>query len=290
MKDEKNEKKNNNSPKTTNKKNNKKKHNNAVKQQNTKKVETKENNKPKTTPKKKNTPKKNNQAKKVEPKKEEVKQVETKEEKLEKTLIFDGKQNKNLEEVVTKLEKDNVVLKDKVIKRSKVKKAIIIILTLAIIGIIIANICYVVNEEKQKKLNSQTINSNIYEKINSSSVRAEKKEIEQSTYSNIVRISLGEFEEKILDKEDMVVLIASETCYACVTYEPTVNEVFSGLDKKVYEIDVSRFTSDETNIFRTYYYFKTVPTIFYIKDGIVLNDLTSSQSKEDLLAWLDETI
>ena len=301
MKDEKNEKKNNNSPKTTNKKNNKKRPNtNNVKNNNKGKTTLKKNqNTPKKAETKKTTPvkeevkkvEKKEEVKRVEPKKETPKKVEPKkEEQLEKTLVFDGKQNENLEEVVTKLEKDNVVLKDKVIKRSKAKKVIIVLLVLLIIGIIIVNICYVVNEQKTKELNTQTINSNIYDKINTSKERAEKKEIEQSTYSNIERISLGDFEEKVLNKEDMIILIASETCYGCVTYEPTVNEVFTELDKTVYEIDVSRLTSDEMNVFRKYYHFKTVPTIFYIKDGIVVNDLTSSQSKEDLQAWLDEAL
>ena len=41
---------------------------------------------------------------------------------LERTLIFDGRENQNLAEVVQKLEEENVVLEDKIIKRSKGKK------------------------------------------------------------------------------------------------------------------------------------------------------------------------
>ena len=90
---------------------------------------------------------------------EEVQVEETEETVLEKTLIFDGRENQNLAEVVKKLEEDNVVLDDKIIKRSKGKKIAVNILTILIFIIIIATIIFVICSEIEKETNSQTLNS-----------------------------------------------------------------------------------------------------------------------------------
>ncbi len=271
----------------------------AKKGQTTKKVNT-----TKPTPKKKvnnnhkPTNKKHTTAKKVAPKKVnkpvekkvvEPKKVEKKEEQLEKTLIFDGRQNENLEKVVNNLEKDNVVLKDRVVKRNKVNKIVVLILSLAIVAVIIATTWFVVNEIHIRKVNSETVNSNILEKINQRNSETPNNPVEKSSYPHIQRLSLKEFEDKVKAKEDMVVLIASESCVTCAAFESDVIEpYFAELDESIYEIDVTQYTSEEIKIFRTYYSFQKTPTLFYLKDGIVLNDVVGYLSKEDLRAWLED--
>ena len=170
-------------------------------------------------------------------------EVDTEEESiLEKTLIFDGRENQNLAEVVEKLEETNVVLEDKIIKRSKARRIIVNILALLILVTIVGTIIYVVRAEKIEETNSQTLNSNIFDKVSKNyndvkDIDTEKKtenELTKEDYDNIESITLGEFEKKILEKEDMYVLIASTTCYYSIEYESIVDEVFKEIDRFFY--------------------------------------------------------
>ncbi len=251
----------------------------------------------KTTPKKvevkksqtKKVTKKNIKPAKAKPVKVE-KNYESQETQLEKTLIFDGKHNDNLEEVVTKLEKDNVVLKDKVVKRSKARKVIITILALLIVAVIVGTAVYTYKEITKNKIDNQTTNSNIYEKVTSKKSQTPSREIEKSPYENIQRLSLGEFEDKVKAKEDMAVVITVETCARCVSFEPIADKVFGELDKTLYEIDVTQYSSEEIKTFRTYYSFTQTPTIFYLRDGIVFNDIVPTVDETELRAWVDDVM
>ena len=240
---------------------------------------------------------------KVISKKEVINETElNKEKNLEKTLIFDGTQTKNLREVVDKLEEENIVLKDKVIKRSKAKKVICISLVILILSAITITTAYCVNVELELRRNSQTLNSNIYEKvadnIKEGNIKKEESNnngeltaadvIEEKKYSNITTISLATFEEKIMAKEDMGILISSSTCYYCITYEPTVNESLANIEKNIYRLDVTRMSKEEKTRLRTYYSFTKTPTLFYIKDGIVTTDLVGKQENEKLDNWVKE--
>ena len=86
----------------------------------------------------------------------------------------------------------------------------------------------------------------------------------------------------------MIVLVASETCYACLSFEPILNETFQELDKTIYRINITSFTDEETARFRTYYAFKKTPTIFTIKAGIVTSEHAGAMEKETLKSWLEE--
>ena len=262
-----------------------------------KKVEQTEqkNSKTKTT-KKTTTPK-------VEVKKESEK---TPKKDLEKTIIFDGKENENIKEVVEKLEEERILLDDKVINRSKSKNVIIGILIAIICAIVVGVTAYVITSENEKIDTHQTLNSNIYKKVAKnyktiSDIKKENKkednvvtkdEVDEDEidYTNIVTITLSEFEEKILKKEDMTILISSTTCYHCVTFEPTVNEVFKEKDKKIYRINVLSMSEKEVERFRTYYAFTKTPTIFNIKNGYATAENVGTMTKEELSTWIDNNL
>ncbi len=228
----------------------------------------------------------------------------TKEELLEKTLIFDGRENQNLAEVVEKLEEKNVVLEDKIIKRKPANKIAIIVLTVLIALVIIATTWYVVRDEIVKRENNQTLNSNIYKKVSNNYKtigeinKQEKKdeankenaaeELEEISYSNIETITLAEFERKIFEKENMTVLISNATCYPCLEFEPIINEVYQEKEATIYRINMSILSNDEVIRFRTYYAFKQTPTIFVVKDGIATAETVGIMAKEDLISWLDK--
>ena len=283
----------------------KKKNNNtrkpATKTNQTKKVAPK-----KTTTKKapaKKAPAKKTQPKKVTPKKiekkvEEVKpveKVETKEEKLEKTIIFDGKQNKNLKEVVEKLEEENVVVEDKVIKRSKVRRFLIIVVAIGMVLVAAASLAYIASQRKIDRRNNQTTGSNVHEKAKENKivpVEDTEKEVTdiKESYEHIITINLSQFETKALNNDDMIVLIASSSCSSCIQFEPDVEKAFAELDKKIYRIDIKDMKEEDIKIFRSYYAFTITPTIFVVKDGVVVADTarTGRMSKEDLIDWVNK--
>lgn len=213
---------------------------------------------------------------------------------LEKTLIFDGRENQNLAEVVQKLEEENVVLEDKVIKRSKAKKIAVMVLTALILITIVGTIIYVILTEVERVNNSQTLNSNIYDKVSNKynsvdEIDTEKKtdnELVNENYEYIEDLSLGQFEKKILKREDMIVLVSSTTCLHSIEFEPIVDEVFKGINKKIYRINITSLTEDEVTRFRTYYAFTATPTIFTIKNGIVRKNIEGKTTKEELQDWL----
>ena len=328
------EKKTTTTKKVNNKNNNKKTNNKGTSSKNksnknNKPVQKKQQVKkaaPKKTEVKKEQPKKEQPKKvektkveKVEPKKVETPKIEKVEEKpiakelpeeviqvevevdvknedtvLEKTLIFDGRENQNLAEVVENLENNNVILEDKIIKRSKGKKIAVTILTILIFVTIIGTILYVINSEREQENNNQTLNSNIFDKVSNNyssvdDIDTEKKtenDLGEENFKNIETITLGEFEKKILEKENMYVAITSTTCYYSVEYESVMNEVFQELDKKIYRLNITSLTSAETARLRTYYAFQETPTIFQVKKGIVTKELIGKQGKNTLKNWV----
>lgn len=254
--------------------------------------DTKKTTKKTTTPKKvvKKTPPK----KITTPKEEKLEEKKTTSESLEKTIIFDGNQSKNILEVVDKLEEENVCLDDKVIKRSKIKKYIIIILTILIFVVIGSTIGYIVNTHIKEKENNQTLNSNIYKKVNANyktinDIEENKdSSLTEDEYENIEDITLAEFEKKNYNKENMTIFVSSTTCYHSITFESVIDKVYGSLNKKIYRINITSLTDEEIERFRTYYAFKVTPTIFTIKDGIVTSEVTGTMTEEELTTWAKE--
>ena len=271
------------------------------------KKETKKKTTPKTTTTKKETKvkvvkeevAKKTPTKKVTKKveKEEPKKQPTKEELLDRTMIFDGAQKKNLKEVVENLEKENVVLKDKVIKRSKVKKVLIIILVLAMLGFMIFAGVVLGKELYQYYKQSEeveTLNSNLYDKVNVYRDEIKDKTVakkdEDKKDSVLQQITLTEFEKKVLDKENMTILISSSTCLYCMQFEPTVEEVLKEQEKTIYVIEINSMKEKEINRFREYYPFTITPTIFTIKDGSIIAEQEGITSKDKLTEWVTKNM
>lgn len=265
----------------------------APKKVETKKVEVKE-----TTPKKEKIKvveeKEIKRPKtKVEPK---VEKKLTKEEQLERTMIFDGEQKRNLKEVVEKLEKENVVLKDKVVKRSKVNKVIVIILVLLIAAVMATTAIYLgrnIKEKMDAEKTIPTLNTDIYNKVTSyreelNEVEEEKEESAEKTV--IKEITLKQFENKIIKKENINVLVSSNTCYFCIQFEPIVEETLKDSGKTIYKVDIAKMSEEEVKQFREYYAFTITPTIFTVKDGIVTAEKLGSMDADTLTAWANENL
>ena len=242
----------------------------------------------KKTASKKTTPKK---VVKKEPAKVEV----SKEEKLEKTYVFDGLEDKNIKEVVNELGKEKVVLDDVVVERHKSNKNIICVLAVLIIVTIGLCTSFVINELKEEKA-AKANENNIFDKVNANVNSGDRKEssdlakIDEKEYENIKTISLKEFEDKVLDKENMNIIVASSTCLHCLTFEPVVDEVLGELGKTIYRINIYAMTQDDIDTFRMYYEFSGTPIIFTVKDGFIKSELKGTKNKDDFMEWAKENL
>lgn len=251
----------------------------------------------KTTPKKEKIKvvetKEVKKPKKVEPK---VEKKLTKEEQLERTMIFDGAQKKNLKEVVEKLEKENVVLKDKVVKRSKINKVIVIILVTLIAAAMIAIGVYLgtnIKERMDAEKRIPTLNTDIYNKVTEyrEELNDEVEEKDEEEAKTVLKeITLEQFENKIIKKENINVLVSSNTCYFCIQFEPIVEETLKDSNKTIYKIDIAKMSEKEVKRFREYYAFTITPTIFTVKDGIVTSEKLGSMDAETLSVWANENL
>lgn len=222
---------------------------------------------------------------------------------LEKTIVIDGLEKKNIAEVVENLEEKNVLVEDQVIKRSKLKKVILVLLTLFMLGIIVVTTQYIVEkivEIEDTKGFKETLNSDVHSKAENN--YKSEDDIKDSTTSSLIddidytmikTISLSDFEKKAYNKEDMMVLISSTSCYACIVFEPIMNTSLESLDKVVYRLNVSNMDEKERRQLRNYYGFTSTPTVFVVKDGVVTADLKGDMIKqymnsEDLATWIEK--
>ena len=258
-----------------------------------KKVEEKKEAPKKVEPKKVET--KKVEPKKVEEKKEAPKKIEKlevspKEEKLEKTIIFDGKDRDNLRSVVDKLEEQNVVTKNKIVRRKPFNKYIIYVLTALIFITLIATTTYVVRDAVKNKRDKETLNSNIFDKVKKNYKDSSIEVVEntkEEQYDHFKTLTLTEFEKKILDKENMTILISSQTCLGCLIFEPDLENALAEADKKIYRLDITEWSDSDKNRLRTYYHFSRTPSLFVVKNGIVTKDSSNvdEDDKDGLIKW-----
>lgn len=233
------------------------------------------------------------ETKEVKPIEEKVK--EEKQQELEKTIIIDGTDKKNLEEVVNHLEDENIILKNKVIKRSKIKKYSIIVLAITIVVVAIGCTIYFINNIADKKIES-SVNSNILEKIQQREDSSDKKSDSDNGittneyYENIKSISLTEFEDKIRNGEDVNVMIFSSTCLACAEYEPIMQPILAENDKLIYKIDILKLSETEREILLDYYHFNLTPSIFTVRDGYIKADLVGKKDSKTFETWVKENL
>ena len=294
-------KKNTTSKKTNTKKTGTKKKTTTIKEEKVVNTETTKKTPKKTTKKtttKKTTPKKT--PKKVEPRIEKPEVIEEKkEELLEKTYIFTKDEQNNLDEVVSKLNKDKIVVEQEVVNRKESNRNIILVLLIAIVAIVLFCTIYIINnglDEDDSNLEEDTttvIDGKSYKKMEMEDKTEEN--ISDPTfadieYSNITNTNINDFELKVAKAENMLVLISSQTCYFFVFFEPIINEVLVEKEDNIQRLNISKMTKEETKRLRSYYKFKSAPTILVIRKGEVVADQVGALSKEDFSSWYDENV
>ena len=215
-------------------------------------------------------------------------------EALEKTIIINGLEKKNIEEVAKKIEEKKV---QKVDESDRPRILVIVFVAILMIALVIFTVIKVINNEKVET--GETIGSNIAEKIEKGEIKEpsklpsdpeEEKEYKE-TYDAIKLVSLGEFQNAFRANPEMAVLVMSSTCYYCAEFEPVVNEVLKEQGKVIYEFDLARMSDEDIATLRSYYYFTSTPTIFTIgKDGKVASDIEGYQDKNTFSEWAEKNI
>ncbi len=212
---------------------------------------------------------------------------------LDKTIILSKDQTNNIKEVMKQLEAEQTILKEKSENRMQAKKIIIILLAILIALTIV--MCTIYMTKNIMSANEpDTLKSNIYKKVVENTKKMDLNEIEpteeESKYATILPISLNELEKKVIEKEDMAVLIAKETCYYSLTFEETIDAVLNREEKTIYKLNISHMEKEELERLRTYYRFTITPTIFKIENGIVTSELIEAQTEENFTRWVEENL
>lgn len=223
----------------------------------------------------------------------EIEVVKSNYNELEKTMVFDGTQRKNLEEVVNKLGEDKVVLKDKVVKRRPINKYIIYVLSALIFITILGTFIFVRHETKKGKnepeISYERLNPEDYRQSSASDIESSSTIKDQQVeikYSNIKTITIDEFEAKYAEGENMLVLISSETCSFSITAEPVYNKVLSEEKKNMYRLDITLMDNDENTRLRNIYPYTATPTTIAIKNGEVVSEVEGKQSDSEFRNWV----
>lgn len=229
--------------------------------------------------------------------KKEIKEV-SKEASLEKTYIFNKSEQEDLSEVVEAMKSTKAPSYENIGKLDKDNRKIILTLTIAIVLVVIGCLVYiVVNINRDESLSENNyIDDNTYKNIEYNYDDEEEEESSSSKsfkdldYSNIINTNIDDFEVKVAEGKNMLVIISSDTCYYCVTFEPILNEVLVGEKAKAIRLNITNMTNAETKRLRNYYAFKAAPTLLYIKNGEVVADFEGFMDKDTLTNWYKENV
>lgn len=212
---------------------------------------------------------------------------------LEKTYIFNKQEKDNLDEVISKLNNEKIYSEDKIIERSPLNKGLIAFLTLVILGVVIFCIVYSVSNSMEENKGEEIPSSYKNIKVQDNTKSDDEDETESFSdidYSNVINTTINDFEVKVAEGQDMLVLISSQTCYYCITFEPILNEVLVAKKDEAIRLNITRMSEAETKRLRTYYAFTSAPTLLVIKKGIVKAEASGYMNKEEFSKWYDENV
>ena len=228
--------------------------------------------------------------------KKEIKEI-SKEASLEKTYIFNKNEQEDLSEVVEAMKSTKAPSYENIGKLDKDNRKIILTLTIAIVLVVIGCLVYiVVNINRDESLSENNyIDDNTYKNIeynydDEEEESSSSKSFKDLDYSNIINTNIDDFEVKAAEGKNMLVIISSDTCYYCVTFEPILNEVLVGEKAKAIRLNITNMTNAETKRLRNYYAFKAAPTLLYIKNGEVVADFEGFMDKDTLTNWYKENV
>lgn len=81
-------------------------------------------------------------------------------------------------------------------------------------------------------------------------------------------ISVTQFQEKLDAKESFILVIGSDTCSACKSYEPTMQKVMKDTNLEIFYINLHVLSDEDYSKIYSSYVVTSTPTTFFFKDGV----------------------
>ena len=81
-------------------------------------------------------------------------------------------------------------------------------------------------------------------------------------------ISVTQFQEKLDAKESFILVIGSDTCSACKSYEPTMQKVMKDTNLDIFYINLHVLSDEDYSKIYSSYVVTSTPTTLFFKDGV----------------------
>lgn len=80
-------------------------------------------------------------------------------------------------------------------------------------------------------------------------------------------IDYNQLKEKLDNKDTFVLLIGSDTCSACASYETTMTKVMKDTKIEIFYVNLHLLSEEDYNKVYSKYVVNSTPTTIFIKDG-----------------------
>lgn len=81
-------------------------------------------------------------------------------------------------------------------------------------------------------------------------------------------ISVTQFQEKLDAKESFILVIGSDTCSACKSYEPIMQKVMKDTNLEIFYINLHVLSDEDYSKIYSSYVVTSTPTTLFFKDGV----------------------
>ncbi|MFV0498715.1 MAG: thioredoxin family protein [Bacilli bacterium] len=102
-------------------------------------------------------------------------------------------------------------------------------------------------------------------------------------------ITYSEFQEKINNSDDFILIYGSETCSACKDYKATITEVFKDDYKDIdtFYIDIDSFSDGDKSSIASYLGAKSTPTSYIFISGVMNDSIEGNQDLESIVNFFE---
>lgn len=118
-------------------------------------------------------------------------------------------------------------------------------------------------------------------------VTLRKKENEADKH--LIELKYSEFEKKIKNKDDFILVITQTNCPHCEAYKPVLKDVLTEYDITAYEINTKKLNEEENAKFREIVAFSGTPTTVFFRNGeetTTTNRLVGEQKSTNIIRRL----
>ena len=122
---------------------------------------------------------------------------------------------------------------------------------------------------------------------------AEEKALADSV-SNLTKISVDEFVEKLGSKDTKIILVASLTCPHCTQIKPKINELAEKLNVEISYLELSTLTEEEQSKFYSSNEFlaegTSIPLVIAVKDNKVVDSFVGNIEQSEIESFIKKNL